>query len=366
MTLRTVTLPLLAPSIAAAGALVFVTSMNAFGTPAVLGRPAGFGTMTTRIYQDLAFSASDAAFLRVIGLAGLLALIALAVVAVGGRVLPDAAPRTSASAGAPSIGRGGALARIGILAAWAYLVLAVVVPLVALLLTALTRAVGLPPTPENLTLDNLGRALDPHAATALTNSLVLSTATALGAVSLGTLAVAAWRGRWRGRLGVLITIGFALPGSVVAVAVLFAWSGLLRDTLLIILIAYLAKLWSLGQRPIAGAWDRLPADLARAARINGADGATAARTVLLPILAPALAAAGLLVFVFALHELAISVLLYGPTTSTLAVAVLNLQELGDPTLTSALAVVLTALVAAVGAVALLVARRQPWLAALVR
>jgi iron(III) transport system permease protein len=77
-------------------------------------------------------------------------------------------------------------------------------------------------------------------------------------------------------------------------------------------------------------------------------------------MAPALGAAWLLVFVFALHEVTISILLYGPRTATLAVAVMNLQQLGDPTLTAALAVLLTLLVAAAAGILLAVVRRVPW------
>ena len=51
-----------------------------------------------------------------------------------------------------------------------------------------------------------------------------------------------------------------------------------------------------------------------------------------------------MVFVFALHELTMSSLLYGSHTATLAVVVLNVQQLGDPTVTAALAVLLTGLV----------------------
>ncbi len=79
--------------------------------------------------------------------------------------------------------------------------------------------------------------------------------------------------------------------------------------------------------------------------------------VVLPIFRPVAAAAWLLVFIFALHELTMSSLLYGPGSSTLAVAVLNLQQLGDPTVTAALAVLLTALVLA-AAVPVLLFRRS--------
>jgi iron(III) transport system permease protein len=89
----------------------------------------------------------------------------------------------------------------------------------------------------------------------------------------------------------------------------------------------------------------LPPDEVRAARASGAGVLTAVRTVSLPPLAPALLAAWLLCFLTALHEVTMSGLLYGPGSETLAVVVLNSQELGRIGPTAALSVVLTALVA---------------------
>ena len=68
---------------------------------------------------------------------------------------------------------------------------------------------------------------------------------------------------------------------------------------------------------------------------------TAFRTVMLPLLRPALFGGWLIVFLFAFHELTMSSLLYGPGTDTLAVTILNLQQLGDVGVSSALAVMLT-------------------------
>ncbi len=352
----TVTLPLLRPVLVAAAGLVFVSSMNAFGTPAVLGRPAGFGTMTTRIYQDLAFAASDSAFLRVIGLALLLVAVALAVVAAVDRVSP-AIERSGANPGSPPASV--RVPPVAMAAAWTFVLVTVLVPLVALVLTALTRAVGLPPLPENLTLANFGRALDSQALGGLRNSLLLATAAATVALLLAFLGTMLLRGGRRRRIGTAVTLTFALPGSVLAVAVLLAYGASLRDTLAIILVAYLAKLWALGQRPLSAAAERVPDDLLRAARASGAGAAMTAWTIAVPLLAPVLAAGWLLVWVFALHEVTISALLYGPGTATLAVVILNLQQLGDPVVTSALAVILTGLVATAAA-ALLLLRRSGW------
>jgi iron(III) transport system permease protein len=89
----------------------------------------------------------------------------------------------------------------------------------------------------------------------------------------------------------------------------------------------------------------MPADLVRAARVCGADAPTASRTVVLPLLRPLIVAGGLIVFVFGLHEVTMSSLLYGPGTATLAVVVLDLQQLGATGPTAALALLLTAVVA---------------------
>ena len=80
---RSVTLPLLRPVLAGAAAIAFVLSVTSFGVPAVLGVPAGFTTMTTRIYRDLAFSSDPDSFVRAMGLAIVLAVGAALVIALG-------------------------------------------------------------------------------------------------------------------------------------------------------------------------------------------------------------------------------------------------------------------------------------------
>ncbi len=78
--LRTVTLPLLRLPLLAAGVLVFVSAVGSFAVPQVLGTPAGFATMSTLVYQDLALSAAPEAFRDLTVLALAMALIVLVVV----------------------------------------------------------------------------------------------------------------------------------------------------------------------------------------------------------------------------------------------------------------------------------------------
>lgn len=339
--LRSVTLPLLRPALLSASVVVFVFAVNAFGVPSVLGTPAGFATITTRLYQDFALSASPVAFVRAITLALTLVVLAVAVVGAADALLAGrSASRTGAAAGSAGRGRGRWLVT---LVMGGLLVLFVGVPLVALVLQALTKAAGLAPVPANWTLANFQAALDARFRDGLVNSLLLATAAATVVSIIGSLGAVATRGRARG-LGTVVALGFAVPGSALAVAMLLAFGGPLRDTLLLILVAYVAKFWALGHRQLAGSLERLPPELLRAARASGAGPWDAVGSVAAPLLRPSLVAAWLVVFVFALHELTMSSLLYGSHTATLAVVVLNVQQLGDPTVTAALAVLLTGLV----------------------
>jgi iron(III) transport system permease protein len=358
--LRTVTLPLLRPAILSSLIVGFVFGMNAFGVPAVLGTPAGFATITTRMYEDLARSSDPATFAEAGLLAVTLVVVALAVVGPADAWLTGRPARRHTATG----GSGAPIARRSRtrIAVWwlvaAVIVLVAVVPLVATILTALTRAVGLDPVPANWTLANFAEALDRRLADGLVHSLELGVAAATIVVPLGALVAVAARRRGGRVLRSAATLGFAVPGSALAIAVLLAYGPWLRNSLAIILVAYVAKLWALGQRQVAGSLDRLPPDAARAARASGAGPLDALASVVAPLLRPALLGAWLIVFLFALHELTMSSLLYGPRSATLAVVVLNAQQLGDPTVSAALATILVGIVGAVAIPVALLARRS--------
>lgn len=335
---RTVTLPLALPAVAAGAALVMVTTMNAFAIPAVLGRPAGFPTMTTRIFEDLSRSSEPAAFDRVLVMAVTLAVATLALAVLAEILLPSLGRRRRASGSFAAHARPSWLPAIPLVA---FLALSVVIPAAALVLTSVVRGVGLAPVPANWTLDHYAEALGARFGPALANSVLLAVAAATAVVLLGLIGLVVARGRGRRSLGAFSTIGFAVPGTALAVGVLLAYGASLRDTLLLIGVAYVAKFWAIGQRTLAASADLTGGEPMQAARASGAGAFAAARTVAIPLLRPTIVAAWLLVALFALHEVTMSILLYGPGSQTLAVVILNLQQLGDPTVTAALAVLLT-------------------------
>ncbi|MCW2796071.1 MAG: transrane component of transporter [Nocardioides sp.] len=357
--LRTITLPLMGPALAAAAILVFVLTLGTFAIPQVMGAPAGFATVTTRIYANLSRSSDPAAFVEAIMLALLLVVIAIMVVAPADQLLGPRlrATRSAATDPAPTVG---ATARSG---RWisttitGYLLLTVGLPLVALVATAMTRAVGLSPTPSNWTLDNFRAVITIRNQEALGRSILLALAAASILVVLGACVAALERTRFGRGTGTLVMLTFVLPGSTLAVGLLITYGRWLSDTALIILLAYLAKLWAVAHRPISGAVDRLPPDELSASRVSGASLVVALRTVVLRPLAPALVAAWLVCFLTALHEVTMSSLLYGPGNETFAVVVLNSAELGQVGRTAALSVLMTLLILVPAGLCWLVIRR---------
>jgi iron(III) transport system permease protein len=343
-TLRTVTLPLLRAPLGAASALVFIAALEAFAIPAALGIPGGFETMTTRIYRDLALASDPASFTQAIALALGLVVLATCVVWPADRLFrPRRHPVRTTAAAAATQTRSSFADRLAAVVVWCYIALAVLVPLLTVLLAALTPAVGVSPTPSHWTLANFRQALAGPTLRALQHSAQLAAIAAVMLVLMGLLVTAVERRRHGSGLGVIVTLGYALPGSALAVGMVLAYGRYVGDTLVIILLAYLAKLWPLAHRPLAAVVDRLDPSHARAARISGAGPFVSWRTVILPRLSAALGGAALLVFVTVLHELTMSSLLYGPSSETLAVVVLNAQQLGDVGVTSALSVFMTGL-----------------------
>jgi iron(III) transport system permease protein len=350
---------LLRPSLAAAAVLTFVVTLESFAIPQVMGAGSGFSTITTQIYQDLSLGADPNSFVEAVTLSLLLVLIAAVVVGPADVVLgPRLRIERAAQPPGSAIVTGPTRAsRIIAAAVGSYLGLTVLFPTLSLVAAAITRGIGLPPTPDNWTLSHVQSVVTGPMWSALSRSLQLAAVAATVLVVLGALVAGLERGRAGRFLGATVTLTLVLPGTTLAVGLLIAYGKWLGGTLSIILLAYLAKLWAFAHRPIAGALDRLPPAELQAARASGAGMVSALRTVVARPLAPALLGAWLVVFLTALHEITMSSLLYGPRSQTLAVVVLNFQELGDVGSTAAISVILT-LVLLVPAVPLIMIMRR--------
>lgn len=366
--LRTIVLPMSLPALAAGAALAFVSAIGNFGTPALLGIPAGYSVLTVLIYQQLAgFGPQAISQVAVLSLLlGGFALLGIAAERwVGGRRdIRWARPRTRRLIPL----RGAALACL--VGAWSVLTLVVAVPLMALIATALVQAYGLPLTPATITGENF-RAVFMHAATARAalNSLFLAGSTA--AILAGVAAFLAYLMVWRDgpltrALAVVAELPYTLPGVVQALAVILVFlrplpflDVSLYGTLWIILIAYLARFLVLALRTTVAGYRQIHGSLEEAAAIAGAGLWHRIATVILPLGSPAIAGGAVLVFLIALNELTVSALLWSTGHETLGIVVFSLEQGGDSTLAAALSVLVVAATVALMGLASLAARRLP-------
>lgn len=342
VTLWTIDLPLLRGALTAAAAVVFVSSVNSFAVPQVLGSAEGYQTLATLVYQQLTLSVGPEAFGQLSTTALLMVALVLVALSSADRGLGRVG-REQVRYGATGTSETNPRSHSSRLVAGgvaAYVVLTSAVPLLALVLTSLTRAAGLAPVPENWSLGSYRAALTGQAGVALTRSVVLAVAAALLATAMASVVVGVG-GESRHRLGTAVTLGFAIPGSALAVGTLIAYGTWLGGSAIIILMAYLAKSWALGHRVLSAGVDRLAPELTLAGRASGASPVAVLLTITAPLMATALAASAGIVMLFALHELTMSSILYGPDTATFAVVVLNQQQLGDIGDSAAMAVILT-------------------------
>jgi len=359
-TFSTIDLPLLRGPLLAAGAVVLVGVVNSFAVPQVLGSAEGYQTLASLAYQQLSMSAAPEAFTRLCVVALLMVLLVLVTIGGADRGLGriGAGFARRGHGGARFVHRASTGTRLVSAGLTAYLVLTVALPLLALVATSVTRAPGLAPVPASWGLTNYTSGLGGPALAGLGRTLALATAAAV-IVTVIAGAVVGVGGEARRRLGTAVTIGYAVPGTALAVGVLIAYGHWLGGSAAIILVAYLGKCSALGYRALASGADRVAPELGQAARASGADPMTVFRTITAPVMASGYLAAAGLVVLFALHELTMSSILYGPGTETFAVIVLNQQQLGDVGASAALAVIMTLPpLLVVGAGAAVLARRE--------
>ena len=139
----------------------------------------------------------------------------------------------------------------------------------------------------------------------------------------------------------LATLGYALPGSVLAVGIMISFSaveGWLADlglgivlvsTLAALLLAYVVRFMAVGFGPVENALQQVRPSLVEAARTLGASSAEVGRRVYVPMMLPGLLTALLLVGIDVMKEMPATLLLRPFGWDTLAVRIYELTAEGE-------------------------------------
>ncbi len=330
-----VTLPLALPALLAGALVAFLQAMTLFGSPAILAIPAGFHTVTTKIYSLFQFPPKP----QIAAAAALpLLLVTILLLWVQGRILGR---RSFSVLG----GKSGEPRLMG-LGVWRWPVFALVMgvlalplfmPYAALLKAAVSKIPSGPFDPANLTWGNFTFVFvefsQTRAAFANTFVLALATATAGTVLALVIAYLAARRGSFGGRaLEFLATAPIAIPGIVLGVGLFLAYTRgpiLLYGTLWILFFAFLTIELPAAFQQMRASFRSLHPELEEASRILGADRLATLRKITAPLLKSGVIAGWCLIFIGVVRELSAAVMLSSSSTKVLSVVIFDLNESGN-------------------------------------
>ena len=336
-----VTLPLLAPAIAAAAALVFLFTFTSFGIILILGGlehatlEVEIYTLMTKLFRPQL--AAALALIQLIVTFGVLWLYVRLQASAVSRVRLRSRAATVVATATP----GDNILRIGALAA----VVLVLSPLAALMLRSFL-------TPDGLGLEAYAGILSNERneyffvspVTAVRNSLMFAAATVVLAVPIGVLAAyglrhpRAW---WRNPLDAL----YMLPLGVSAVTLGLGYLLSLRigpfdfrTTFVPIILAHTLIAYPFVLRVVLSTLRAVRPHLGEAARVLGAGPLSTVLRVDLPILSRAILVGSVFAFAVSLGEFGATLLLNRPEYTTMPVAILSyLTRPGASNLASAIA-----------------------------
>lgn len=362
-----ITLPLALPSLAASALLVFAMTIEEYGTPAVLASNVGFDVLVTGIERRLSDWPIDLPGAAL--LSTLLMLLAVAAYALQRRLLSGRQYETTD--GKPQqvmqvpLGpwRWPVLALFGLAA-----LAATLLPLLSIALTAFTGTLSGGVRADNFTLRHFAAIFEQgsDAWSALSTSFSLAAGVALLTGALGALVaycVLRFRSRWSLALDAVSVLPNAMPGIVVAVGLILAWNQpwlpiTPYNTWVMLLMAYACLLLPYPVRYANAALQQVSVNLESAARVHGAGPWRMLARIVLPLLAPGVGAAMLLVFSIASRELVASLLLAPTGMQTVSVYVWRQFEQGSVGEGMAMSLVAIGVAAVLVLLARLLQRRQ--------
>lgn len=332
---RSVTIPLVAPALLAGALIAFLQSMTLFGSPAILALPAGFHTITTKIYSLFQFPPKPQ-----LAAASALPLLLVTI------ALLWAQRRILGRRGYSVVGGKGGEARLTPLGRWRWpalilvllvLALPLFLPYGALLKAAVSRVSSGPLSAENLTLANFDFVFYEFSQTRMafvnTFLLALATATVGSLLALAVAYLAARRAVPGSKaLEFLATAPVAIPGIVLGVGLFLAYTRgpfVLYGTLWILFLAFLTIELPAAFQQLRASFRAVHPELEEASRILGANRLSTLKRITAPLLKSGLISGWCLIFIGVVRELSAAVMLSSANTKVLSVVIFDLNESGN-------------------------------------
>jgi iron(III) transport system permease protein len=352
-TARRVTVPLALPALLAGALVAFLQAMTLFGSPAILAIPAGFHTMTTKIWSLFNYPPKPE-----LAAAASIPLLVLTVMLLRAEHIILGRRGYSVVAGKHGAHRLIGLGRLKWLAlAFVMIVLMcpVFLPYGALINATFSRVATNFIWFDNFTLHNIHFVFFELSATqlAVKNTFILGiwTATA-GTVLALVIAYLTTRRAIGGHrtLGFLATAPVAIPGIVLGVGLFLSYARppfVLYGTLWILFLAFITIALPAAYQQLQSAFRSVHTDLEDAGRILGATRLRTLRDITAPLLRTSVIATWCFIFVGVIRELSAAIMLFTSETKVISVLIFDLNESGDLGAISVLGLIMLAITFAV-------------------
>ena len=380
-TARQIALPVVAPAMVSGALLAFAEGVSNFVTPALLGLPVRYHTLSTRLYGSI--TTGDYARGYVLSL--VLIVVAAMIMFASSRVTG------SRRSFATITGKGGRARGVTLgpwawpvaLVSWVIVAATTILPGLVLVASSLTRRTN--DFTSGLTLHywigdsdpaiaqgQRGVLVNPQIGEATWNTVLLGICVAVGAGILGLMIsyviTRSQAPRWlKGTMSLLSFVPFLIPGIALGAAFIAQFGApigpfpSLYGTFAILVLAGVAATIPFAVRSATSALSQVSRDIEESAVMAGAGLGRRMRSIIAPLTARGLFTGAVLVFVQIVRDFSLVVLLVTPAMPVLAVMTYQYSSENFTQMANAV----TVIIAAISVAATIIARRfegqsQPW------
>ena len=341
---RTITLPLVLPTIAAGALIVLAKALGNFGVPAILGGE--YYVLPTLIYYQIHgfFDLNAASAIALVNV-----LITLVAILILGRLNKKQHFVTVTSVTRRSKQHTGLVAQILANGYIWLLLLFALLPQIIIVFSSFAERWGGSLFPTEYGFANYFTVWE-ESRRPIVNSLILASAATIMCVVFGSLAAYTtvrrrFFGKWA--LDLTIMLPFVIPGIVTGVAFLTSFNTgmvVLTGTAMIIVLAYFTRRIAYIFRSVSASIAQVDSKIEEASTICGATWGRTMRKVTVPLIAPGILAGSILVFSTLITEMSVTIILYSARWKTISISIfeqLTSDDVLEASTVGAIAIVMT-------------------------
>ena len=342
--IRTITLPLVLPTIAAGTLIVLAKALGNFGVPAILGGE--YYVLPTLIYYQIHgfFNLNAASAIAMVNV-----LITLMAILLLGWINRKRRFITITSVTRRSKQHTGLGAQILANCYIWLLLLFALLPQIVIVFSSFAERWGGSLLPTQYGFANYLTVWE-ETSRPIFNSLILASAATLMCVVFGSLAAYTsvrrkFFGKWA--LDLTIMLPFIIPGIVTGVAFLTTFNTgplVLAGTAMIIVLAYFTRRIAYIFRSVSASIAQVDNKMEEASTICGASWGWTVRKVTVPLIAPGILAGSILVFSTLITEMSVTIILYSARWKTISISIfeqLTNDDVLEASTVGAIAIVMT-------------------------